>query len=696
MPIMHRAMELLHIINKTVAAGECDKMATTHVIKHFNENNEVGDIINRVIKICRDDIALESDLERLTVILDEYQEQPHLLDPYLEEIICSCLDTVKDKETPEEAFHQTFRYLYLICKTRGAKYVLRFFTHEVADMEPVLHSLSQQNIHDFKTWQTRYCLLLWLSIICMIPFDLVRFDGSSNENGNGIIDSILSNVKKFISVADKSRDAAAYLLAKFLSRPDVRKLHLSEFLHWCIDVIMRANYTASMEGLNSVYGSLSVLCYIFKHGSREDLLVHAVDIFRKIEEKEFAYTFDILLKKLTTKVVQRLGLCLLKPRLAPWRYQRGNRSLLHNLQNPYNNAQCLSGKGQGVDDDGGCEEENYEVPEDIEQILQHMLFALKDKDTVVRWSAAKGIGRICGRLPKDLADDVIGSVLEFFNPMEPDTGWHGGCLALAELGKRGLLLPERLPEVVPLILKALVFDERHVSYSSGANVRDAACYACWAFARAYEPKELTSHVTKIASALVIVSLFDREPNCRRAASAAFQEHVGRQGTFPHGIDILTTVDYFSVGNITNCYINLSVFVAKFPEYTQAIIDHLVDYKVCHWDRNVRQLASQSLAKLTAVSPHYMKCNVFPSILLLINSTDLNTRHGALLAVAEVGEAIYSVCADKSGLLDGESLHRIENIVSFLKENNYFNGLEGDFMRTAESSCEEGGKDDSSK
>ena len=65
--------------------------------------------------------------------------------------------------------------------------------------------------------------------------------------------------------------------------------------------------------------------------------------------------------------------------------------------------------------------------------------------------------------------------------------------------------------------------------------------------------------------------------------AAFQENVGRQGTFPHGIDILTTADYFAVGTRSNAYLNLSVYVAQFPEYTRPLIDHLVHQKLGHWD-----------------------------------------------------------------------------------------------------------------
>ena len=38
--------------------------------------------------------------------------------------------------------------------------------------------------------------------------------------------------------------------------------------------------------------------------------------------------------------------------------------------------------------------------------------------------------------------------------------------------------------------------------------------------------------------------------------AAFQENVGRQGTFPYGISILTAADYFAVGNRSNVYLNV--------------------------------------------------------------------------------------------------------------------------------------------
>jgi hypothetical protein len=36
---------------------------------------------------------------------------------------------------------------------------------------------------------------------------------------------------------------------------------------------------------------------------------------------------------------------------------------------------------------------------------------------------------------------------------ETDSGWHGACLSLAELGRRGLLLPHRLSQVSPFSLR---------------------------------------------------------------------------------------------------------------------------------------------------------------------------------------------------------------------------------------------------
>lgn len=56
------------------------------------------------------------------------------------------------------------------------------------------------------------------------------------------------------------------------------------------------------------------------------------------------------------------------------------------------------------------------------------------------------------------------------------------------MDRRGLLLPERLARAGPLVTRALQYDVRRGAGGVGAHVRDAACYVCWAFARAYSPK----------------------------------------------------------------------------------------------------------------------------------------------------------------------------------------------------------------
>jgi hypothetical protein len=270
-------------------------------------------------------------------------------------------------------------------------------------------------------------------------------------------------------------------------------------------------------------------------------------------------------------------------------------------------------------------------------VIQQLLEGLRDKDTCVRWSAAKGLGRVTMRLPWALADQVVEGLLEMFSDAESDGAWHGGCMALAELATRGLLLPARLSAVVPVTLKALSYDVRTGAHSVGAHVRDAACYVVWAFARSYAPEVMQPFVADLARGLLTIAVFDREINVRRAAAAAFQENVGRQGNFPHGIAINTTADYFSLGNRANAYLAVAVAVAQYAEYREHLAAHLLLHKTGHWDAAVRALAAQSLRRLMAVAPlrQVLCARLVEAVVPGIFADDVLQRHGSCLAAAEM-------------------------------------------------------------
>ena len=66
------------------------------------------------------------------------------------------------------------------------------------------------------------------------------------------------------------------------------------------------------------------------------------------------------------------------------------------------NITTIKNEEEEVDDE--LEDEQYDQ---LEFIIQFLLDGLKDDDNVVRWTAAKGIGRITMRLSQDYADQIV-------------------------------------------------------------------------------------------------------------------------------------------------------------------------------------------------------------------------------------------------------------------------------------------------
>ena len=105
-----------------------------------------------------------------------------------------------------------------------------------------------------------------------------------------------------------------------------------------------------------------------------------------------------IIRKSKVKLAQRIGCIFLKPKIASWRYKRGSLTLSHLMQANQNQADT-----KDEDDEEMLDEDDINF-EQLEAIIQLLLESLKDEDNVVRWSAAKGIGRITQRLTKDFAD----------------------------------------------------------------------------------------------------------------------------------------------------------------------------------------------------------------------------------------------------------------------------------------------------
>lgn len=636
-------------------------------------------------------------LPRLQMIFDRYLECPTLLDPSLERFV---------NELAQVSCPLALRALYSLCKVRGYKTVRRFLPHTVEYVELVWRALQQQQQQQptvqtppddddvvipsntesptqspTDRWEVLYVLWHWMAALSLVPFPMSTI--------GDWLPHLLDCARDQLSTPGPTQEAAASCLAAWLIRHDCT-FYWDVFLPWATgEVILPFREQPQQQqtqtklpetGLNpkhsqlnpselqfAMLGVLRTLTTVLKSSSFRqsqwllDRLTPLWDTFLRID------TGATLMQKMCVKLWTRMACAHLPVRVASWRYQRGKRTLLEMTTKDSLISSSSSSTVETTNHSSSTASsettfELFPIPDLVEETMGRLLESVHHSATVVRWSAAKGIGRVTERLPAICATDVVEALLDY----DRDNEHHiqGTCLTVAELARRGLLLPPILPDVVPHVIRAIYWDR-------SATVRDAACYTYWAFGRAYAPNLLAPFLSQLSAAVIVTCLFDREVNCRRAASAAFQEAVGRQGStnFPNGIAIVTATDFYSIGNRTAAYTDIAWNVAEFHEYRRPIIQHLYSVKLAHWDIHIRQLASKSLQGLVKLDSPFFCSTVIPYLLAKsLDATNLPVRHGAVLGVAEIVFALGRL--RQLSLLSHQDTAQLKALVGTIEKRDF--------------------------
>ena len=589
--------------------------------------------------ITSEKIFIESR-NRTIMILYSYLEQPGLLDPILPEIIPLMTNTMltlinqylKSKvEVQKKLFESILslsQIVYNICKIRGFAPISKFFSSEVTVFESVINFLILLPVVHQSHWTVNYVLILWSSLLAMVPFDIDTID----SNGS-LINNLFAYLKDELLNSSNVRDITAYGLSKFLTRPDlIKKNLLDKYMNECIKKLMDKKENGNIF---KMLGLGLSLCELFKNGLPKDLERFVSPIVERLLPYEFPENIKSsgVWRKTFTKLIQRVVLVMLKPRPQTWRYKIKIRNALEKQE-----TNISESSNEIVEEK---DELDYEINfEYLESIIDFLINNLSDKEYIVRWSAAKGLGRLCERLTKSMVEEIFGNLFELLKDLENEYAWNGTCLCIAELCKRGMILPERLAELIPYLEKALLFETDKGTFVTGSNVRDSACYIVWALARAFTTDIMKKYVERLAKTLILTILFDKEVNCRRAASAAFQENIGRQGHFPHGIEILTEADYFTLGSRNNCYFNISIFIAQYEEYYKSIVDYLYSNRLIHVEPQIRDISATALSLLVPFQPQYFVDEIIPKLIKNATSPSLRIRHGSLVGIGYILLGLY--------------------------------------------------------
>ncbi|WVR03591.1 hypothetical protein IAU60_000583 [Kwoniella sp. DSM 27419] len=658
---------------------------------HFAHRAEFLVLLERFLQIdiappCSDKEgeAEEALVTSLGSLLDHYLPLPGLLDPSLHEIVCPLMEVLgrtlsriveDDKNHAHEQITDVGRLARLakllnwIVKVRGWKAVVPHFPSGIQHLPILVTLLSPPTAPSTSTspittqhplasapdtWELRAILLLWLALLLTMPFNLAALSGTlppSSSTQFGIDQpsaALLFNVPMsdlaqrvallaipLLPRPGKEGAFSALVLARLYSREDAVQ-GLQGFFDWANAEVSDGEREGESHLIASIFELLALLPPMLKATHLSPLESYMEERLLPHLRGSMTAAGSGLIRKLAIKAKGRLWL-------------------------------AKAGKGWASQNDDEAEE--LDLPEGLEDVLDELMGGLSDKDTIVRYSSAKYLARLSALLPPAFSSQIVQATISLFSGTEddpvilspfgsvidpggsPSSGgtmsfggletsrgearWHGVCLALAEMARRGSISGDAIGEAVEWVCKALTFDLRRASHSIGANVRDAAAYLLWSLSRACPPEVLEPYAESMATVLICVAVFDREVGVRRAASAAFQEGVGRLGLYPEGIDVLAKTDFYSVSVRRMAFTIAAPAVAVHRVYRDQMREHLHHTTLRHWDGAMRAQGAHALNELLKLgSANDIQDSLDRELGELVSLDAINV-HGALMALTQI-------------------------------------------------------------
>jgi hypothetical protein len=494
--------------------------------------------------------------------------------------------------------HAVCYILNTFCKVRGEKVIKGFFNNEPRYLLPILNELETgrnyraaddepSRHHHVVPWVERYVLLSWLSHLMLVPFPLESISGLQRSEETAIRLGIelpsdapavalrvLELCIERMQSASKERSAAANVLVKLCSRPDMQKLGLLDTLvEWSVSFFNKA--IEDQVDIHQCLGVLSFLSGLVTSTTNEEAgrcLSAIYGACRSILDHEsLAYIkSSAVARKFIVKILRNIVVHCLHP------------------------AADLVG---------------LDATSVLEEVIEFLLEVVADGDTPVRYGASKALSIITLNLDSEMAEDVVEAILGSLNESVYWQGskrnlsgvnalrWHGLTLTLAQLLYRKAISTNKLPDVLNALLLSLSFEQRSPTGGSiGTNVRDSACFGVWALSRRYATSDLLDVETALIRAcehrkslsvpqalaieLITVACLDPAGNIRRGSSAALQELIGRHpNTIESGISLVQVVDFHAVGLRQRAMCDVAVRAGELqPLYWEALFDNLLGWR----------------------------------------------------------------------------------------------------------------------